>query len=81
MLILDKMTNKLEKEFQELYDIFGEGCISNQEDKDCYKKPCACLVCKHEEYFCVTDITHPCSLCDGTAVERASEFCVPSESD
>ena len=37
--------------FNELYNIFGDDCISDEELKPCYGKPCACMVCRHEEFF------------------------------
>ena len=66
-------------EFKELYDLFGKSCLSPQKDYDCGGKPCACLVCRHEDYFCVEG--DPCYDCKGEDKDRISGFCNPSDEE
>ena len=69
---------ELSEEDKETLRVFGERCISEDERKPCYGKPCACLVCHHEDFFCVED---PCYGCEGKGDERTSGFCVPDDYD
>lgn len=52
------------------------------ETRSCYGKLCYCLVCAHEEWFCVDQAQGPCTACSGTENERNTEgFCDPPEED
>lgn len=59
----------------------NEFTLSDQQNKPCFGKPCACLDCKHEDWFCcgIDNSTHPCLVCSGDDDERAFEFCIPED--
>ncbi len=59
------------------FQVFGYNCISDQEDYDCYGKPCACMVCRHEDNFCIDG--DPCYVCSGKNNDRALDFCNPDD--
>jgi hypothetical protein len=49
--------------------------------KECYGKYCACLDCRHEEYFCVDHDQGPCYVCNGRIKDITTSFCVPSDEE
>lgn len=63
--------------YEWLLDTHKSDCISHEEDKKCYEKPCACLVCLHEDRFCT--YSDPCWDCNGEDNERRHEFCFPDD--
>ncbi len=81
---LEDLTGK----FKELYDQYGEECISgfSRNDfnfkRDCWGKPCACLVCRHVDNICVHhESGSGCSLCGGEDKDRTYEFCLSDEEE
>ncbi|MFA5020321.1 MAG: hypothetical protein WC533_04440 [Candidatus Pacearchaeota archaeon] len=63
-------------------ELVSEYPLSDNIGKPCYGKPCACLCCWHEEYFCIDHSQGPCLVCGGSEEERNTEgFCVPDEDD
>ncbi len=56
----------------------SEYTFSQQQDKECYGKQCACLDCRPVQGFCVYD---PCYQCEGRGKDRADGFCTPYEED
>jgi len=73
--------SRIEEKFRDLYKTFGDDCLSDAEGYDCYGKPCACMVCRHEEYFCIDHHQGPCTACNGADEDRTSDFCLPPEED
>ena len=59
--------------------VFGDNCGSDQDDYACYGKPCVCMVCRHEENFCIDYNTTPCYGCGGEDYERPLDFCHPDD--
>ncbi len=66
----------IKPKYRSLYQDHGDFCISDQEGADCFGKPCACLVCRHVDGYCVDkSLDSPCNDCGGQDNDRADDFC------
>jgi len=73
----EDLTRIVGEEFKELFMVYGEACISRENGKECYGKPCACYACRPVGY-CVED---HCLDCSGRDEERSFIFCGPPQID
>jgi len=53
--------------------------LSKEEGKECFGRYCACLSCRHEDYFCIDG--DPCSVCDGRLKDITTTFCTPTDEE
>lgn len=89
VISLDQDAKKYVKEFKgpEVYEGLRSGkrvTLSKHEEFECFGHECICLECHHEDHFCVSADTGPCSVCEGKIQDiRKPEdgFCVPEEED
>jgi len=50
--------------------------LCDYEGRPSYGLPCACLICRHEDFWCTED---PCSVCSGELEEITTGFCIPED--
>ena len=70
------MSNKRD----EYYPFNKEDLTSREEGKDCFGKICYCLVCGHDDGWCIDHDQGPCLPCNGNEEDRMTKgFCDPPE--